>query len=179
MSMNIEVPFLDLIKPHLELEQELTEVFQTALRTAGFISGPMVEEFEKAFAEFCTTKHAVAVNSGTDALRFALIAAGVKAGEAVITVPHTFIATTEAISQAGAVPEFVDIDEQTYNMDPERLRDCLQNKCRVDDFGKLISKRSGREVTAVVPVHLYGQMADMDPIMALAEQHGLIVVEDA
>src|SRR6185369_9613018 len=165
--------------PHFELEAELTSVFQQTLRTAGFIGGRMVEEFEKAFAEFCTTKHAIAVNSGTDALRFALIAVGVQQGDAVITVPHTFIATTEAISQAGAVPEFVDIDERTYNMDPEKLRDYLENKCSVNDAGRLVSKRSGRPVTAVVPVHLYGQMADMDAIMALAEQYGLIVIEDA
>ena len=179
MSTNNGVPFLDLITPHIELEQELTAVFQRTLRTAGFIGGPLVEEFEKAFAEFCTTEHAVAVNSGTDALRFALMATGVKPGEVVVTVPHTFIATTEAISQAGAIPEFVDIDERTYNMDSEKLRDYLKNKCTVDGAGKLISKRSGRRVTAIVPVHLYGQMADMDPIIRLAEQYGLIVVEDA
>jgi dTDP-4-amino-4,6-dideoxygalactose transaminase len=179
MSSINDIPFLDLVTPHVELEAELTSVFQRALRTAGFIGGQMVEQFEAAFAEFCTTKHAVAVNSGTDALRFALMAAGVRQGDAVITVPHTFIATTEAISQAGALPEFVDIEERTYNMDPEQLREYLENKCSVDEAGRLVSKRSGRPITAVVPVHLYGQMADMDPIMALAEQYGLIVIEDA
>jgi dTDP-4-amino-4,6-dideoxygalactose transaminase len=179
VSISADIPFLDLITPHVELEQELTAVFQQALRTAGFIGGAMVENFEKAYAEFCTTDHAVAVNSGTDALRFALMAAGVRPGEVVVTVPHTFIATTEAISQAGGLPEFVDIDERTYNMDSEKLRDYLNNECTVDESGKLISKRSGRPVTAVVPVHLYGQMADMDPIIFLAEQYGLIVVEDA
>ena len=179
MSIPADIPFLDLITPHVELEQELTAVFQQALRTAGFIGGAMVEEFEKAFAGFCTTKYAVAVNSGTDALRFALMAAGVKQGDVVITVPHTFIATTEAISQTGAVPEFVDIDERTYNMDLEKLRDYLENKCTVNESGQLISRRSGRPVTAVVPVHLYGQMVDMDPILDLAERYGLIVVEDA
>ena len=121
-SVANSIPFLDLISPHVELEQELTEVFHQALRTAGFIGGPMVEEFEKAFASFCETSHSVAVSSGTDALRFALMATGVKPGDVVVTVPHTFIATTEAISQAGALPEFVDIDEWTYNMDPARLR---------------------------------------------------------
>ena len=179
MSISADIPFLDLITPHVELEQELTAVFQQALRTAGFIGGAMVENFEKAYAEFCTTDHAAAVNSGTDALRFALMAAGVRPGEVVVTVPHTFIATTEAISQAGGLPEFVDIDERTYNMDSEKLRDYLNNECTVDESGKLISKRSGRPVTAVVPVHLYGQMADMDPIISLGEQYGLIVVEDA
>jgi dTDP-4-amino-4,6-dideoxygalactose transaminase len=173
------IPFLDLVTPHVELEQELTEVFRKALRTAGFIGGPMVEEFEKAFAAFCDTSYAVAISSGTDALRFALMASGVKPGDVVVTVPHTFIATTEAISQAGALPEFVDIDEQTYNMDPAKLRQYLKKECTIDDAGKLISRRSGRPVTAVVPVHLYGQMADMDPILELAERYHLVVIEDA
>jgi dTDP-4-amino-4,6-dideoxygalactose transaminase len=173
------IPFLDLVTPHVELEQELTEVFRKAIRTAGFIGGPMVEEFEKAFAAFCDTSHSVAISSGTDALRFALMASGVKPGDVVVTVPHTFIATTEAISQAGALPEFVDIDEQTYNMDPAKLRDYLKKECTVDDAGRLISRRSGRQVTAVVPVHLYGQMADMDPILELAERYHLVVIEDA
>ena len=173
------IPFLDLVTPHVELEQELTEVFRKALRTAGFIGGPMVEDFEKAFAAFCDTSYSVAVSSGTDALRFALMASGVKPGDVVITVPHTFIATTEAISQAGALPEFVDIDERTYNMDPEKLREYLEQKCEKDKSGKLISGRSGRPVTAVVPVHLYGQMVDMDAIQELADRFGLIVIEDA
>src|ERR1019366_7268872 len=125
------------------------------------------------------TERAVAVNSGTDALRFALMAAGVKKGDVVVTVPNTFIATTEAISQAGALPEFVDIDERTYNMDPEKLREYLEQKCMRDTSGKLISRRSGRPVTTVVPVHLYGQMADIDAILELADRFGLVVVEDA
>ena len=163
----------------MELEQELTEVFQKALRTAGFIGGPMVEDFEKAFAAFCETSYSVAVSSGTDALRFALMAAGVKPGDVVVTVPHTFIATTEAISQAGALPEFVDIDERTYNMDPAKLGEYLEKHCTVDDAGTLVSRRSGRPVTAVVPVHLYGQMADMDEILELADRYRLVVIEDA
>ena len=179
MTTSAGIPFLDLVTPHLELEHELTRIFHQVLSTAGFIGGPMVEEFEKAFAAFCTTKHSVAVNSGTDALRFALMAAGVKQGEVVVTVPHTFIATTEAISQAGAFAEFVDIDERTYNMDSEKLRDYLENKCTVNQSGQLVSRRSGRAVTAVVPVHLYGQMVDMDPILDLADRYGLIVIEDA
>lgn len=173
------IAFLDLVTPHVELEQELTAVLHKVLHTAGFIGGPMVENFEKAFAAFCETGHSVAVSSGTDALRFALTAAGVKPGDVVVTVPHTFIATTEAISQAGALPEFVDIDEQTYNLDPKKLREYLEQKCSRNEKGQLISKRSGRPVTAVVPVHLYGQMADMDAIMELAERFGLIVIEDA
>jgi dTDP-4-amino-4,6-dideoxygalactose transaminase len=173
------IPFLDLVTPHVELEQELTAVFQKAIRSAAFIGGPMVENFEKEFAAFCQTERVVAVNSGTDALRFALMAAGVKAGDVVITVPNTFIATTEAISQAGALPEFVDIDERTYNMDADKLREYLQAQCTVSAEGRLLSKRSKRPVTAIVPVHLYGQMADMDAILALAEQYRLMVIEDA
>jgi dTDP-4-amino-4,6-dideoxygalactose transaminase len=107
------------------------------------------------------------------------MAAGVKQGDVVVTIPHTFIATTEAISQAGALPEFVDIDERTYNMDAEKLRKYLETDCKRSGDGKLVSKRSGRPVTAIVPVHLYGQMADMDAILDLAEKYGLVVVEDA
>jgi dTDP-4-amino-4,6-dideoxygalactose transaminase len=107
------------------------------------------------------------------------MACGIQPGDVVLTVPHTFIATTEAISQAGAVPEFVDIDEQTYNISTESLREYLEERCTRERSGKLISRRSGRPVTAVVPVHLYGQMADMDPILELGEQYGLTVIEDA
>jgi dTDP-4-amino-4,6-dideoxygalactose transaminase len=178
-NVSNSIPFLDLVTPHVELEGELTEVFHKALRTAGFIGGPIVEDFEKAFATFCDTSHSVAVSSGTDALRFALMASGVKPGDVVVTVPHTFIATTEAISQAGALPEFVDIDARTYNMDPAKLAEYLEKQCSVDDAGKLVSRRSRRPVTAVVPVHLYGQMADMDAILELAERYRLVVIEDA
>jgi dTDP-4-amino-4,6-dideoxygalactose transaminase len=173
------IPFLDLVTPHLELEEELTGVFRRALLTAGFVGGPVVEEFEKAFAAFCNVSHSIAVSSGTDALRFALMACGVQPGDVVLTVPNTFIATTEAISQAGATPEFVDIDEQTYNMSVEMLWQFLERQCTRDKSGRLISRRSGRPVTAVVPVHLYGQMADMDTILDLAGQYGLTVIEDA
>ena len=179
MSVFDSIPFLDLVTPHVVLESELTEVFRKALHTAGFIGGPMVEEFETAFAEFCSAKHAVAISSGTDALRFALMACGIRHGDVVLTVAHTFIATTEAISQAGALPEFVDIDEQTYNLSVERLREYLELKCARNNSGALISLRSNRPVTAIVPVHLYGQMADMDGILELAEEYGLTVVEDA
>ena len=173
------IPFLDLITPHIELEHELTAVFQQALRTAGFIGGPMVEEFEKSFAAFCGTRHSIAISSGTDALRFAIMACGIKPGDVVVTVAHTFIATTEAISQAGALPEFVDIDERTYNMDPEKLREYLEKQCEKDKSGKLVSRRSRRPVTAIVPVHLYGQTVDMDAILDLAARFGLVVIEDA
>jgi dTDP-4-amino-4,6-dideoxygalactose transaminase len=108
------------------------------------------------------------------------MAAGVRPGDTVVTVPFTFIATTEAISQAGAYPDFVDIDAHTYTMDPEKLRAYLDSGCTRDEqTGRVISKRSGRPVTALIPVHLYGQMADMDPILELAARHNLIVIEDA
>lgn len=173
------IPFLDLVTPHIELEEELVGVFRHALATANFIGGAMVEEFEQDFAAFCDVDHAIAVGSGTDALRFALMACGVESGDVVITVPHTFIATTEAISQAGALPEFVDIDELTYNMSVEKLQHFLATQCARNASGQLLSRRSGRPVTAIVPVHLYGQMADMDGILDLASQYGLLVVEDA
>jgi dTDP-4-amino-4,6-dideoxygalactose transaminase len=179
MNSRIDIPFLDLVTPHVELEDELVEVFREALHTAAFIGGPNVEKFEAAFAEFCDTKHAIAISSGTDALRFAIMACGVGPGEAIITVPHTFIATTEAISQTGAVPEFVDIDERTYNLSVPALQQFLEEKCKKDASGKLISLRSGKPVTAIVPVHLYGQMADMDAILELADRYGLVVIEDA
>ena len=179
MNSSQNIPFLDLVTPHVELEKELTDVFLRTIRSAGFIGGAMVEDFEAAFASYCDAKHSIAVSSGTDALRFALTAAGVKPGDVVVTTPHTFIATTEAISQAGALAEFVDIDSRTYNLDPEKLREYLTDQCSKDSSGRLISHRSGKPVTAIVPVHLYGQMADMDPIMELVEQYGLILVEDA
>jgi dTDP-4-amino-4,6-dideoxygalactose transaminase len=180
MTRTAKIPFLDLVTPHQELKAELLEVVEKALGNAGFIGGPMVEDFEREFAKFCDTRYCVAVNSGTDALRFAFMAADIKPGEIIVTVPHTFIATTEAISQVGAHIAFVDIDEQTYTMDPEKLRDYLDNRCTLDPAsGKLREKASNRAVSAIVPVHLYGQTADMDPILELADKYGLAVIEDA
>jgi dTDP-4-amino-4,6-dideoxygalactose transaminase len=178
--MNNRIPFLDLAAAHAELEEELVEAFRSTLKTACFIGGPTVEGFEQDFAEFCDTKYCVGISSGTDALRFALMAAGVSPGDCVVTVPNTFIATTEAITQAQALPEFVDIDERTHNMDPAKLREYLEKQCDRDPVTQQpISRKSGRPVTAVVPVHLFGQTADMDPILELAEKYSLILVEDA
>ena len=175
-----KIPFLDLVTVHQGIQEELVAVLRTALGTAGFIGGPMVQGFEEDFAQFCESQFCVGVGSGTDALRFALIAAGVQSGDMVVTVPNTFIATTESISQAGAQPDFVDIDERTYTMDPEKLRRYLENECTRDrQTNRTVNKRTGKPVTAVVPVHLYGQMADMDPLLELAEQYNLIVIEDA
>jgi dTDP-4-amino-4,6-dideoxygalactose transaminase len=180
MTGNGNIPFLDLVTPHLELEEELVSIFRSVLKTAGFVGGRMVEEFERDFAQFCGVQYCVGVGSGTDALRFALIAAGVQAEDTVVTVPNTFIATTEAISQAGARPDFVDIDERTYTMDPEKLRAYLETECTPSlAIGRVVSKHTGSPVTAIIPVHMYGQTADMDPILELAERHNLIVIEDA
>jgi len=175
-----KIPLVDLLTPHRALRSELRAVFEAALDTAGFVAGPMVQRFEREFAEFCASEFCVGMASGTDALRLALLATGVQPGDTVVTVPLTFIATTEAISQVGALTDFVDIDERTYTMDPERLREYLEARC-VRDPGsqRLVSTRTGSRVTAVIPVHLYGQMADMDPILDLSRQYGLIVIEDA
>lgn len=173
------IPFVDLITPHRQLEKELSHVFRETLDTAHFIGGAMVDGFESDFAAFCEVEHSIAVSSGTDALRFAIMACGIQPGDVVVTVANTFIATTEAISQAHAIPEFVDIDEQTYNMSPVLLQRYLERQCIRDMNGRLISLRSGRPVTAVIPVHLYGQIADMDAILSLANQYGLTVIEDA
>lgn len=180
MSTHQRIPFLDLIAPHRELKDELCGVFDRVLETAGFIGGPMVENFEREFAKFCGVQHCVGVGSGTDALRFALLASGLEEGEIVLTVPNTFIATTEAISQAGGSIDFVDVDEKTHNLDPEKLQRYVSAKCKVDRrTGALTHRKSGRRVAVIVPVHLYGQMADMDPILEFAERHQLAVVEDA
>jgi dTDP-4-amino-4,6-dideoxygalactose transaminase len=180
MTQNGKIPFVDLVTPHQELQDELVEVFKAALQTAGFIGGPSVDGFEREFAEYCDAKYCVGVGSGTDALRFALTAAGVRPGDIVLTVPLTFIATTEAISQAGALPDFVDIDARTYTMDPEKLREYLETHCVFDrETGQYVHRILGKPVTAVVPVHLYGQIADMDPILDLAGRYKLVVIEDA
>jgi dTDP-4-amino-4,6-dideoxygalactose transaminase len=172
------IPFLDLVTPHVELKNELMAVLSKAIDTAGYIGGPMVKGFEEEFARYCNAKHCVAVNSGTDALRFAYIAGGVKSGDEVITVPNTFIATSESITQAGGHIVFVDIDEKTYNLDPIKLRAFLESACAKEASGRTINKKTRRPVTAIVPVHLYGQSADMDAIMAIAAEWNLMVFED-
>ena len=173
------IPFLDLVTPHRELEDELVAAFREAVRSAAFIGGAQVEAFEREFADFCGTKYCVGVANGTDAVRFALMAAGVGPGDAVVTVAHTFIATVEAISQAGATTEFVDIDERTYCMSPQKLADYLES-CTMDPAtGRPLGKRTGKPIKAIVPVHLYGQVADMDALQAIADDFDLLIVEDA
>jgi dTDP-4-amino-4,6-dideoxygalactose transaminase len=173
------IPFLDLVTPHRELENELVEVFRTALRSAAFVGGKEVDAFESEFAAFCGSTHCVGVANGTDAVRFALMAAGVGRGDAVVTVAHTFIATVEAISQAGADTEFVDIDPRTYCMSPQALEEYLSGCAKDPVSGRPLGRRTGKPIKAVVPVHLYGQVADMDAILAIASRFELLVVEDA
>jgi dTDP-4-amino-4,6-dideoxygalactose transaminase len=173
------IPFLDLVTSHRELEEELVQVFRESVRSAAFVGGPHVEAFEQEFAAYCRTACCVGVASGTDALRFALMASGVGRGDAVVTVAHTFIATVEGISQAGAETEFVDIDERTYTMSPDALAEYL-DACATDPKTRRpLGQRTGKPIKAIVPVHLYGQVADMDAIMRVAERHGLLVIEDA
>lgn len=177
---NQPIPFLDLVTPHQQLKGELMKVVEAAFDNAGFIGGPAVQAFEEAFARYCDTSYCVGVGDGTKALTLAFKACGVQAGDLIVTVPHTFIATVEAISHAGASAVFVDIDEQTCTMDPNLLRRYLEEDCDFDAAaGRLTERKSGRRVSAIVPVHLYGHPADMDPIMELAERYGLIVVEDS
>ena len=180
MTTNTKVPFVDLVTMHRQLKSELLEVCKRVIETAGFIGGPEVEGLEREFAEFCRTRYCVGVNSGTDALRFALLVAGTQPGDIALTVPNTFIATTEAISQAGARPDLVDIDPVTFNMDPKKLEKYFETHCCLNPrTGRYIHKTLGNPVTTLVPVHLFGQMADMDPLMEMAERYGLTIVEDA
>ena len=178
--MNLQpIPFLDLVTPHRELEEELVAAFREAVRSAAFVGGPQVEAFEREFAEYCGAKYCVGVANGTDAVRFALMACGVGRGDAVVTVSHTFIATVEAISQVGAETEFVDIDERTYTMSPGALRDYLESCAKDQSTGRPLGKRTGKPIKAVLPVHLYGQVADMDAISSIAARYDLVVIEDA
>jgi dTDP-4-amino-4,6-dideoxygalactose transaminase len=158
----MKVPFLDLRAQYASIHNEITAALRQVFESAAFAGGPFVERFEKEFASFCGCKFAVGVGSGTTALWMALLALGVRHGDEVITVPNTFIATCEAISFCGAKPVFVDIDETTYNIDPDLLKDAITPRTK-----------------AIIPVHLYGQMADMDHIMEIARAHGLFVIEDA
>jgi dTDP-4-amino-4,6-dideoxygalactose transaminase len=173
------IPFLDLVTPHRELEAELMEVFREALRTAAFVGGAQVEAFEREFAAYCGTKYCIGVANGTDAVRFALMASGIGRGDAVVTVSHTFIATVEAISQAGAEPEFVDIDSRTYCMSPDALDDYLKGCVKDPTTGRPLGARTGKPIKAVLPVHLYGQVADMEMIQSIAARYDLLVIEDA
>jgi dTDP-4-amino-4,6-dideoxygalactose transaminase len=176
----MKVPFLDLKAQYESIKDEINEAIQQVIDSCAFAGGPFVEAFEKNFAEFCRCKHCVGAGSGTEALWMVLLALGVGPGDEVITVPNTFIATAEAISFCGATPVFIDIDEKSYTMDPIKLTEFIDQKCSFDQStSKLVNQSTNRPVRAVIPVHLFGQMADMDPIMEIARKHELFVIEDA
>jgi dTDP-4-amino-4,6-dideoxygalactose transaminase len=158
----MSVPFVDLKAQYETIEDDLKASVLRVLDSQTFVLGPEVEAFEEEFAAFCGVKYCVALNSGTAALHLALVALGVKPDDEVITVSNTFIATAEAISAAGATPVFIDIDPDTYLMDPALLEAGITPRTR-----------------AIIPVHLFGQVADMDAIMAVADRHGIPVIEDA
>ena len=156
------IPYLDLAAQYRGIKSEIRAAMDRVLDTNAYILGPEVKAFEEAFAAAHDVRHAVAVNSGTSALHLALLALGVGPGDEVITTPFTFIATVAAIGYTGATPVFVDIDPGSFTLDPSKIEAAITPKTKV-----------------IMPVHLYGQPADMDPILAVAKRHGLHVVEDA
>ena len=158
----MKVPFLDLNAQYDSIREEIHSVIEQVLSTCAFAAGPFVAQFEKNFGAFCQCEHAVGVANGTEALWLALLALGIKPGDEVITVPNTFVATVEAISYCGARPVFVDVDEKTFTMNAALLEAAITPKTK-----------------AIIPVHLFGQMAEMDAIMAIAKAHDLYVIEDA
>ncbi len=158
----MKVPFLDLKAQYLSIREEIAGGLQQVLDNTAFAGGPFVAQFEKEFASFCQTDFAIGLGSGTDALWAAILGLGIGQGDEVITTPNTFIATAEAISFSGAKPVFVDIDEKTYNMNSGLLEDAITPRTK-----------------AIIPVHLYGHTADMDPILKIAKNRGLYVIEDA
>jgi dTDP-4-amino-4,6-dideoxygalactose transaminase len=156
------IPFLDLKAQHQQMKPEIDAAVLRAIDSSQFVLGPEVAAFEERFASYCNVKHCVAVNSGTSALHLALLAAGIGPGDEVITVSMTFVATTAAILYSGATPVFVDVDPVTWTMNPSLIEAAITPRTR-----------------AILPVHLHGLMADMDPIMEIARRHDLVVIEDA
>ncbi|MBW1840206.1 MAG: DegT/DnrJ/EryC1/StrS family aminotransferase [Deltaproteobacteria bacterium] len=165
----MKVPLLDLKSQYRTLKEEILEVTEEIFDSQYFILGPHVETLEKEIAEYCDTKHAVGVSSGTDALLISLMALGIGPGDRVITSTYTFFATAGCISRTGARPIFVDIDPDTYNIQPENLEKTLD----------ALNPDERNRVRTITPVHLYGQCADMDPILGIAEKYNLSIVEDA
>ena len=158
----MQVPFLNLKLQYETIKNEIHDAINEVIAKTAFAGGPFVAQFEKEFAEFCKCQYAIGVGSGTEALWIPLLALGIGHGNEVITVPNTFIATTEAISFCGATPVFVDINEKTYNMNPDLIEAAITPKTK-----------------AIIPVHIFGQTADMEPIMKIAGKHNLFVIEDA
>ncbi len=164
----MKVPFVDLRTQHRELQDELKAAVCEVLESGMFVLGPKVEKFEAAIAELVGVKHAFGVSSGTDALLLSLMALGIGAGDRVITTPFSFFATASTVSRVGAIPVFADVDPKTYNLCPNALAAAIENETR-----------NGHTVKAMIPVHLYGQCAEMDAILALGQEHGIPVIEDA
>ena len=169
------VPLLDLNVQYENLKNKIEDAIQKVLDHKKFIMGPEVKEFEQQMAEYTGAKYAYGCASGSDALLLSLMATGIEQGDMVITTPYTFFATAGAISRLGAIPVFLDINPVTYNLDPNQVEDFLAGN-------HFLAKRldaNPDKVKAMIPVHLYGQMADMDPLMELSNKYGITVVEDA
>ena len=174
----MSVPLLDLKKQYQPLAAEIVPILQDICASQQFILGRHVLEFEQAAAAYCNCAHAIGVSSGTDALLLALMALGLAAGDEVITTPYTFFATAGTIARAGARPVFCDIEARSFNIDPAAVREFLQQQCE-RRAGELINRSSGARVRALMPVHLYGQCADMAALLDLAREFNLKVIEDA
>lgn len=172
------VPMLDLKSQYQSLKTEIDAAVAEVLESQYFIMGPVVQRFEKKIAEYCGCDHAIGVSSGSDALLVALMALDIGPGQDVITSPFTFFATGGAIARLGATPVYCDINPDTYNLDPDSIASYIDSHCEYKS-GVLNNKKTGNQVKAIIPVHLFGQAAHMDGIMALANQYGLKVIEDA
>ena len=170
---------MDLRAQHDELRAEIEVAIRDILDRSAFIGGPYVERFEAEFASYVGARHAVGVSNGTDAVRIALEVVGVERGDAIVTVSHTFIGTVEGAVQLGVLPLFVDIDRRSRTMSPDALARFLDGDCARDAHGVVRHRATGRRIAAIVPVHLYGQSADMAPILELGARLGIPVVEDA
>jgi dTDP-4-amino-4,6-dideoxygalactose transaminase len=177
-SERVEVAFLDLRAQYRVIEAEVIETLREVCRTQQFILGARVRELEERLAEYSQCRHGIGVSSGTDALLVALMALEVGPGDEVITTPYTFFATAGAIARMGARPVFCDIDPITYNLSADAVEDLIDTRCERRG-GALINRNTGGVVKALIPVHLFGQMAPMDPLMELARRNGLKVIEDA
>jgi dTDP-4-amino-4,6-dideoxygalactose transaminase len=177
--IKMKVPFVDLRAMHEEVRPEIEAAFTNVFEHSAFVGGSIVDMFEKNFAAYCGARSAVACSSGTDAVKLALMVAGVRAGDAVITVSHTFIATVEAITLIGATPVFVEIDADTYHLSIHALEEFFEEKCYLGPDGHWVDAESGLPVAAVLPVHLYGLVADMQPLLELSKKYNFVVVEDA
>ena len=172
------VPLLDLLPQYEEIQTEVLAAVEDVLASQHFILGPQVAGLESTLAQYCHCDYAVGVSSGTDALLLALMALEIGPGDAVITSPYTFFATAGSIARVGARPLFCDIDCDTYNLSSAAVERLIADRCAVRD-GSLIDLDSGSSIKALLPVHLYGQTADMAPLLAIAQKHQLRVIEDA